>query len=904
MPINRFSGFLPEEDLHVLRGTPPILLPKLLRVEWGEGDAAQSGSLEDYNNAHAPVSDVVVEFRPTFQHPPNQPTFENFKIRIARGTGELQVLAGPVPEPKPHNFIIEATLTFNGAAPLPAERTARLRVHVHKSVERVWMTPSRLSVARPDPVQPWTGRTFFRFTVRAEFDDGSAADITNTLNYAVDPADADFVTSASEPPWIRIPENMTVGQVRTISFRTMSAWNSRTAHADIAVVEPWPTASDVPNAELVDGHPDVWSGTLKPEKVPNVLFFGAGFRPLDGEAFKALTNTIVHRLRTDRQFTPYRYLATSMNYWRVSVPAPEAGVSVRCEVFSFLKDNRRFALPMPSPARPPETGEWKLEHLVYAAGLPVASDLNFVRELGETQPPPSLDSFNEIAPERLDFSGLLGKWASTILPQYVQQLNTLKSELLKRWMSLANRTFIDEVDNFPNVAVGEPPSLSPYFDQTALLNFHGYRGGFNSDPDNPQRSAFYRRLMGMTPSGTVINLDDVANLPRALGNLWTEDRANFTFDNRKFIVVICNMPIGRSERFFGRSNRPLTNLTLLARPTLRFGTPPFDLAGLPVTETPGRKALQLDMPPLASLEPLAETWEVVTHELTHAFELGDEYSEPVPGPLTAPELAFPNLMLSAVALNPDRSIEPSRIKWNWHRIRKASVITLPIVDMQDGTFRIFVAKGPGFQFAERDVVRLRQRVPRLPIGADPVTSSTEFTVQSVHPTNLSDPQDELNMTIVIKKSPGTVDVSPFKPGSLIYIPVPAPASVTPSRPYLTLVSPAAERIMAAIGGTMSGKDCDISNMEAFRARVQMPRLPLSELLKSPLLSRMPTMVGAYYGGAQVACEVLHPAGSCIMRTGTDHYTVFCPVCRYALIDLIDPEQHWRNDRDYDKEYAL
>ena len=110
--------------------------------------------------------------------------------------------------------------------------------------------------------------------------------------------------------------------------------------------------------------------------------------------------------------------------------------------------------------------------------------------------------------------------------------------------------------------------------------------------------------------------------------------------------------------------------------------------------------------------------------------------------------------------------------------------------------------------------------------------------------------------------------------------------------------------MAAIGGTMSGKDCDTSDMEAFRATVQIPRLPINQLPSFAPRSDMTTIVGAYYGGAQVACEVGAPAGSCFMRTGSDGFTIFCPVCRYALIDLIDPEQHWRNDLDYDKESTI
>ena len=53
-----------------------------------------------------------------------------------------------------------------------------------------------------------------------------------------------------------------------------------------------------------------------------------------------------------------------------------------------------------------------------------------------------------------------------------------------------------------------------------------------------------------------------------------------------------------------------------------------------------------------------------------------------------------------------------------------------------------------------------------------------------------------------------------------------------------------------------------------------------------------------------ACEILHPAGSCFMRTGADGISLFCAACRYTLVDRINPEQHRRNDLDYEKDYFL
>ena len=78
------------------------------------------------------------------------------------------------------------------------------------------------------------------------------------------------------------------------------------------------------------------------------------------------------------------------------------------------------------------------------------------------------------------------------------------------------------------------------------------------------------------------------------------------------------------------------------------------------------------------------TWRVFVHELTHTFHLGDEYVERA-DTYTGPDTDFdqvPNLMTEAGARleGEPQKISFLLIKWNWHRIRKASVIRLPIDD--------------------------------------------------------------------------------------------------------------------------------------------------------------------------------------------------------------------------------
>ena len=63
------------------------------------------------------------------------------------------------------------------------------------------------------------------------------------------------------------------------------------------------------------------------------------------------------------------------------------------------------------------------------------------------------------------------------------------------------------------------------------------------------------------------------------------------------------------------------------------------------------------------------------------------------------------------------------------------------------------------------------------------------------------------------------------------------------------------------------------------------------------------IVGLYETGGTFQCGVYHPAGGCAMasekdKTGQTVIREFCHVCRYALVDQIDPAQHGAIDQLY------
>jgi len=70
------------------------------------------------------------------------------------------------------------------------------------------------------------------------------------------------------------------------------------------------------------------------------------------------------------------------------------------------------------------------------------------------------------------------------------------------------------------------------------------------------------------------------------------------------------------------------------------------------------------------------------------------------------------------------------------------------------------------------------------------------------------------------------------------------------------------------------------------------------------------IVGLYENGFEYDCDVYRPTGVCLMRTQhyldkpskTESAYQLCPVCRYAMVDLIDPSKHGAIDDDFAGRY--
>ncbi len=178
--------------------------------------------------------------------------------------------------------------------------------------------------------------------------------------------------------------------------------------------------------------------------------------------------------------------------------------------------------------------------------------------------------------------------------------------------------------------------------------------------------------------------------------------------------------------------------------------------------------------------------------------------------------------------------------------------------------------------------------------------SLEFEVDSVN--------TGANQVVIKPSTPGntlTNDYTNPEPGvrMILYNPVPAPSSVlSGSYKYAEMISkkvldylvanPSPFNAMpdTAHGNTLT----EIIDDEP----VQNSSIPGS--LVPSCSSRKKEIIALYSGGRRFHGNTYHPSGHCFMRYHSHDggYDEFCAVCKYILVDMIDPSKHGALDEQY------
>ena len=770
------------DDIHLLQGQQSPRLDQLLNITAGttivRGDRASSVG-------------VAMAFRQSFV--PADPPCAGVVPNPASG---LIMVPGPLsPAPRLLDFLVTATATEVATG---ATLETHLRIHIHTGLRRLWLTPDPLSVR--------VGSSSARFSVLAEFDDGSYGDVTNWSAWTFDaskPGDRREVRDlATGDPVARWSSNnpadldadpdtgvlscsSTTANVR-ITLRTSAP--AALASADAVGADSWFAGAMV---EEIDG-----PGFSAMADVPNVLVIGDGFRDTERAAFATLADKLVAEIYANRRLTPYGLLKDRLNFFRVMLPSREPGVSDWNAI-----------------DRTP-TGSGTLADAAHAdLSVPAGHPANIAT------PVPNLSRF-----------------------------------------------LLNERDTALGAVYGDRPRATRF---NAMHGIHLSNRRVSED----ELDDFLRTLED--PSGTPgIGLD------------WKRNGKDETL-----IVVLA-----RTQTYGGANNFRDASAKLI-------GVSLGNNAGHRINAAAIGHQIVDDAIPAA---PHLVAQLLIVHELGHSFNLGDEYGSELdnpPVPTTIPldstrddANAYANLQTRDKLMNLNGSFDPELTKWSlWPRIRKAGVLTAAPVP-SGGPFPLPLV-GNALAFAKDDIVRLRTR----PLPGSVQSGQLRVTTT---PTNGT----ELEVIPVVGFDP-----APFGADSIVFAPLLDSAGeevlLVDSRVIGHMVT--TKNPLNALSTAGVGRGCpDLSEPVYFPDTD--PRYNPDYQYSTPAWSygkgnapSPPTesawITGLWERGHGFDCEVYHPTGACLMNVFTFDAVQaksfqFCWVCRYALVDAIDPTKHGAMDR--------
>jgi hypothetical protein len=715
-----------------------------------------------------------------------------------------------------------------------------IRVLVHKTIEEIWLTPPTLTIRQGAPGQ--------RLTVLARFDDDTIGDITRRPGITWESSDATKIAVAANGGLTATAHPAAV----TITARHAG----RVATARVEAKAPWSTPAAV---TLVPGS----AGLAKAAKVPNVLFLAEGFTAAQQPKFEALVRGIVQRMQSTGSLRPYDLAKGAANFWSAFVPSRERGTSPLYDLNPVARGATLFGVetrapvkpppaPAPPPVGPPAPGDpYTLANLIYQVGLPTPADAAVAADAARAK--------------------WTARYGADIGPR-------VTDDVYAEWQALHDHRLANEVDTAFGIANGKRPLMHER--KPARI------AGFNSlRTTRTDLDAFLQNLRVGTVGGPSIGAiwatkDPAAPVPHPGGAGLPAGLK--TGQDSSLVFMLCG---GTPYSGVQKDGLIVSSLRheVAAHLVAVFGTRQVDFD-------------PFDLPTAASLEVVSR----VAHETAHAFGVDDEYGEFAALRIPATEEASlkplanvqPGSELERSAADP--RLDPAKlgkIKWLWPRIEHAGVLAAQPT-ANGANFDIKLVRGHGVGFAKDNLVRLRLR-PLL----DHPEASKRLKVIAVK-----------GDVVTVKPLTGTITVAAWPAGSILIRPVRGDATAAdPDGPDLALVAPIIAAHLAASGLPLDlepgppAAACAVDDNE-----IQQPlNLPAGLPAGRPRWKAQ--IVGLYDGGARYYCGVYHPSGACLMRTQEpleSRPTTFllCPVCRYQLVDRLDPRQHGVIDHDYKKRY--
>lgn len=824
-------------------------------------------TLDEWSDPKTQSSIKSVEFIPKFNGAPNA-----HGVQVDTRTGAIEVVPEIQPSPKLRNFMMEVKITHTDPN-LINPKVLAIRIHVHDELQRIWLTPNPLIVHKG------TRNTYL--TILAQFTDDTFGEISDWTVEDFRPWEMDPTKKTAERlekrlKWkiletyrYHLDMNLEDGEIicyeanKEAKFGVAYSNGSNTSEVIVRSIEPWNKAREV---KWIKG-----PGPEKTNDVVNILFLPEGFQETEQEkkSFEQMIEKIIYDLADKKIHSPFNLLSINFNFWMAFVGLrEESGVTIFSEVARFRQQGsegfRVTLVPAPEePSRESET--WSLKQLVYQVGLPVKED----------DPPqrPLTDSKDE--------KGKLKDWQQLYGSHITEKL--ISNKIFENWKKYADRAIVNSCNSYFGVAIGSRLS-DPCGDSHSTVFFDPKR-----NPDE-----YIRDFLS--------SLRCVDNPNINIGELWSQSWGD---QNRLYHKnVICF--IVRSQKYGGSS----TKFSFLTT---------FGNDGDSLVKRDGND-LVVSPPPLPSKLPPYLTY-VICHELAHSFGLSDEYAGLYTercGLTQIDKVHVSNLGLNVQfrsdLIDDNNELVGAKIKWNWPRIRLAGIlkkspegffeeytITLGHAQLREWNENGFIPYSG--REAKSDVYLIKHPF------TNPLRRAGHLSCEPLCFKIIEAFPEEDKLKVKLKEGQQFIPED-YPAGSMLFA-----YTLDTTGNKLNLVADVIVKHITG-GGPLNApskkpkRDCqeaydadaDTFLNSLYNATNLPPSLDNTDRQKPSLAKKI---VGLYEGGIGFACGIYHPAATCIMNSGTFQEikkTSFCPVCRYILVDLLDPTKHAEIDKEYQTDY--
>lgn len=734
-----------------------------------------------------------------------------------------------------------ATLRLQFGPPAnPTRLNAALRVTVHHRMRRIFVPQAAITLEsdRADRV----------LSVYAEFEAAggvrSTHDVTSHpyLRYAV------AVTSGSP--------NLTVDATGRVTSGDAAGSVRITISADPALAAAGPTATlDVTVVVAPADRPilaRVHEGMAIRKR--SILLLSEGFLQAEKPRFDQLVSAMTQRLLT--AVSPYRLLRESFDVYAGFVPSRESGVTLAPPIVP-RQGSAQIAFAVP-PDQQLAHGDLLVEELLTVLGHPATNPIAFAAARTQMQ-----GTHPQFALKQVTFDA----WRSLATTPAAARVRETHFGFMigERHFGTATVMRTPPPQTIADVALDlllpREANRSPLFDDRRLPDLTAP----GADPARAHLASQDRFVTTLrAPDG-----------PPGFGAIWAQ--GGESYDLIVYLVSSDHYGGLRGEGYLAMS---IGGGILLATAPSTLVPGLTDVAPVPRPIPAALAAAGFRDRPRDSLV------DILAHELAHApslGSLGDEYGELTRSPTTAAEIAFvdssPNTQTLADARGgAGTAVRGDRLKWNWERIEAAASVE----DRADaGNFLNIVLVAADLDRWPPGSVGRQVFLRSKELSSTSHPRSPDLTVRSV---------DRTTHIIQLEVPPSTSAaalVIVFPPGSTLVLPRRDAGGA-----LVRLVHPAVVAAMAAGPFDPSNATCQLLPSQGPPAAVAGFQFPAN---------RRQTLA-AYESASKFNCGAIRPAAECKMRTFADQPNAtpvdFCFVCKYAMVDAVDPGAHGEIDKEF------